>query len=114
MLTAARDREDTLKQGNGRAKGNHKRGRYDNQDEIETEADLIAALSEKGRYLAYTGRYIIRTSKDGTSHASVEGKADFIVNDELGDAWTDAHDDTSPEAGPWCSHETPAGLLAVA
>ena len=70
---------------------------------IETEAELIAALSEKGRYLEYTGRYLIRTSKDGTSHASVEGKADFIVTDELGDAWTDARDHTSPEYGPWCS-----------
>ena len=71
---------------------------------IETEADLIAALSEKWRYLEYTGRYLIRTSKDGTSHASVEGKTDFIVNDKLGGAWTAARDDEkSPEWGPWCS-----------
>jgi len=33
----------------------------------------------------------------------VEGKADFIVNEALGDEWTDARDHTSPEAGPWCS-----------
>lgn len=72
---------------------------------IETEADLIAALSQQGRYLEYTdsGWYVIRTSKDGTNHASMTGPRDYLVSDELGDAWTDAHDENSPEYGPWCS-----------
>ena len=73
---------------------------------IETEADLIAALSEKGRFLmAETDDdlelyYMLRETPDGTYDKS---KLVSYVEPELGDAWTDARDHTSPEAGPWCS-----------
>ena len=74
---------------------------------IETEADLIGALSKKGRFLeAETDDegelyYVLRETTDGTYNNS---KLVSYVEPELGDAWTDARDDdTSPEYGPWCS-----------
>ena len=73
---------------------------------IETEAELIAALSQKGRFLmAETDDdlelyYMLRETPDGTYDKS---KLVSYVEPELGDAWTDARDHTSPEAGPWCS-----------
>ena len=73
---------------------------------IETEADLIAALSEKGRVLVAEADdegelyYMLRETPDGTYDNS---KLVSYVEPELGDKWTDAHDHTSPEYGPWCS-----------
>lgn len=73
---------------------------------IETEADLIAALSEKGRFLETEcddeGElfYMVRATPDGTYDKS---KLVSYVKPELGDAWTDVHDEKSPEYGPWCS-----------
>lgn len=73
---------------------------------IETEADLIAALSEKGRFLmAETDDdlelyYMLRETPDGTYDNS---KLVSYVKPELGDEWTDAHDEKSTEYGPWCS-----------
>mgnify|MGYP003376518055 CR=1 FL=1 len=68
---------------------------------IETEADLIAALSEKGRFLEYTDGddYVIRVSMDGSYNTSLRIPVDY----DLGEKWTESHDETSPEYGPWCS-----------
>ena len=68
---------------------------------ITTEKDLIAALSVKGRYLELCGDFVYRVRE--STNGEPTNKAVFFVAEDVGDNWSDAHDDDSPEYGPWCS-----------
>ena len=74
---------------------------------IETEADLIAALSEKGRVLVAEADdegelyYMLRETPDGTYDNS---KLVSYVEPEIAEKWSNPHyEQLTDHYGPWCS-----------